>query len=46
MMVDPAVAYQPGDQGAFDRGAKADVFLKESDGSYYKGVVWAGRFTL
>ncbi|MBW0538014.1 hypothetical protein O181_077729, partial [Austropuccinia psidii MF-1] len=42
MMVDPAVAYQPGDQGAFDRGKKLDVFLKEKDASIYKGLVWPG----
>ncbi|WAR53880.1 hypothetical protein PtB15_3B389 [Puccinia triticina] len=42
MMVDPAIAYQPGDKGVFDRGMEADVFLKEKDGKVFQGVVWAG----
>ncbi|KAI9618993.1 hypothetical protein KEM48_006463 [Puccinia striiformis f. sp. tritici PST-130] len=42
MMIDPAIAYQPGDKGVFDRGTEADVFLKEKDGKVFQGVVWAG----
>ncbi|PLW47012.1 hypothetical protein PCASD_03921 [Puccinia coronata f. sp. avenae] len=42
MMIDPAISYQPGDKGVFDRGTKADVFLKEKDGKLFQGVVWAG----
>ncbi|EGG11657.1 uncharacterized protein MELLADRAFT_102419 [Melampsora larici-populina 98AG31] len=42
MVMDPAVAYQPGDNGAFDRGTKSDIFLKEANGTYYKEMVWAG----
>ncbi|KAA1100175.1 hypothetical protein PGT21_030992 [Puccinia graminis f. sp. tritici] len=42
MMIDPAVAYQPGDKGTFDRGTEADVFMKEKDGKVFQGVVWAG----
>ncbi|QRV92350.1 glycoside hydrolase family 31 protein [Ceratobasidium sp. AG-Ba] len=43
VMVDPAVAYQP-NKGykAFDRGVVDNVFLKESNGSLHKGVVWPG----
>ncbi|KAK3114409.1 hypothetical protein LTR53_007334 [Teratosphaeriaceae sp. CCFEE 6253] len=40
VMVDPAVAYQP--YPAFDEGVAADAFLKTSNGSVYKGVVWPG----
>nr|POE90179.1 putative alpha/beta-glucosidase agdc [Quercus suber] len=40
VMVDPAVAYQNYD--AFNNGVKADAFLKYSNGSVYKGVVWPG----
>jgi hypothetical protein len=43
MMIDPAISYQPGDKGVFDRGTKADVFLKEKDGKLFQGVVWAGK---
>jgi alpha-glucosidase (family GH31 glycosyl hydrolase) len=43
MMIDPAVAYQPGDKGTFDRGTEADVFMKEKDGKVFQGVVWAGK---
>ena len=42
-MIDPAVAYQPGDKGVFDRGMQADAFIKEKDGKLFQGVVWAGR---
>ncbi|KAK6435660.1 hypothetical protein LTR95_008154 [Oleoguttula sp. CCFEE 5521] len=38
VMVDPAVAYQ--DYPAFNNGI--DSFLKTSNGSVYKGVVWPG----
>ncbi|KNZ61461.1 hypothetical protein VP01_1397g1 [Puccinia sorghi] len=43
MMIDPAIAYQPGDKGVFDRGMQADVFIKEKDGNLFQGVVWAGK---
>lgn len=39
-MVDPAVGYS--DNPPFNRGVEADVFLKENNGSIYKGVVWPG----
>ncbi|KAH9456773.1 hypothetical protein Pst134EB_012974 [Puccinia striiformis f. sp. tritici] len=42
MMIDPAIAYQPGDKGVFDRGMEADVYIKEKDGKPFQGVVWAG----
>lgn len=38
LMVDPAVAYQ--DYPTFNRGVEADIWLKESNGSIHKGVVW------
>jgi len=38
VMVDPAVAYQ--DYPAFNNGVES--FLKEANGSVYKGVVWPG----
>jgi alpha-glucosidase len=38
VMVDPAVAYQ--NYPAFNNGV--DSFLKTSNGSVYKGVVWPG----
>ncbi|KAK3674312.1 hypothetical protein LTR78_005781 [Recurvomyces mirabilis] len=40
VMVDPAVAYQ--DYPAFNNGVDTDSFLKEANGSVYKGVVWPG----
>ncbi|KAL1304389.1 hypothetical protein AAFC00_003389 [Neodothiora populina] len=40
VMVDPAVAYL--DYPAFNNGADQDAFLKVSNGSIYKGVVWPG----
>lgn len=40
VMVDPAVAYQ--NYPAFNNGVDADAFLKFSNGSVYKGVVWPG----
>jgi alpha-glucosidase len=40
LMVDPAVAYQP--YPAYENGAKDDIFLKRSNGSYWLGVVWPG----
>lgn len=40
VMVDPAVAYQ--DYDPFNNGVDADAFLKYSNGSVYKGVVWPG----
>ncbi|KAI9877292.1 MAG: hypothetical protein M1830_004303, partial [Pleopsidium flavum] len=40
VMVDPAVAYQNYD--AFNKGADAGIFMKTSNGSIYKGVVWPG----
>ncbi|CCX06613.1 family 31 glycosyl hydrolase [Pyronema domesticum] len=40
MMIDPAVAYQP--YPSFERGVADNVFLKDTDGSIFKGVVWPG----
>ncbi|GAB7352416.1 hypothetical protein MBLNU459_g2839t3 [Dothideomycetes sp. NU459] len=40
VMVDPAVAYQ--DYAAFNNGVDDNAFLKLSNGSIYKGVVWPG----
>ncbi|KAJ2905550.1 hypothetical protein MKZ38_005194 [Zalerion maritima] len=40
VMVDPAIAYQ--NNSAYDHGKDLDVFLKNPDGSYFKGVVWPG----
>lgn len=40
VMVDPAVAkvsYPP-----YDEGVEDDVFMKEQNGTWYTGVVWAG----
>jgi hypothetical protein len=31
-MVDPAIGTRPGQHGAYDRGSKADVWLKGPDG--------------
>lgn len=43
MMVDPAVAYQPGQNyGPFDRGTKEDIWLHNANGTVHKGVVWPG----
>ncbi|KAF8528914.1 glycoside hydrolase family 31 protein [Hysterangium stoloniferum] len=43
MMVDPAVAFIQ-DQGypTFDRGIAADIYLKNPNGTIYKGLVWPG----
>lgn len=40
MMVDPAVAAT--NYTTYNNGVDLDVFLKESDGSLHKGVVWPG----
>ncbi|KAK3328533.1 glycoside hydrolase family 31 protein [Cercophora scortea] len=40
VMVDPAVAYQK--YPPFERGVEDNVFLLRSNGSVWKGVVWAG----
>ncbi|EME86507.1 glycoside hydrolase family 31 protein [Pseudocercospora fijiensis CIRAD86] len=40
VMVDPAVAYE--DYDAFNNGVEQDIFMKTSNGSVYKGVVWPG----
>ncbi|KDQ16376.1 glycoside hydrolase family 31 protein [Botryobasidium botryosum FD-172 SS1] len=43
MMVDPAVAFRPNkDYGTFDRGTNMGVFLRNPDGSLFKGIVWPG----
>ncbi|KIJ56461.1 glycoside hydrolase family 31 protein [Sphaerobolus stellatus SS14] len=43
MMVDPAVAYLENQSyGPFDRGLEADIFLKNPNGTIYKGLVWPG----
>lgn len=41
VMVDPAVYYKVSNP-ALDEGLKYDIFIKEPNGSYYEGVVWAG----
>ncbi|KAJ5281033.1 hypothetical protein N7478_006405 [Penicillium angulare] len=41
VMVDPAVFYEESNP-ALDAGLKYDIFMKESNGSLYDGVVWAG----
>jgi alpha-glucosidase len=40
LMVDPAVAAQ--DYPAYNNGLESDIFLKNADGSVYKGEVWPG----
>ncbi len=40
VMVDPAVAYD--NYSAFNNGADRGIFLKNSNGSIYEGVVWPG----
>ena len=44
LMIDPAVAYAPG-QGyaAYDRGKALDVWLKAANGSDSLGLVWPGK---
>lgn len=45
-MTDPAVAYAPdSDYGAYDRGKKAEIWLKAENGSDFLGVVWPGKCT-
>ena len=41
VIVDPGIKVVPG-AAAFDRGVKADAFIKYSDGKYYTGQVWPG----
>ncbi|MBE3109428.1 MAG: hypothetical protein IMZ46_02780 [Acidobacteria bacterium] len=41
VMVDPAVFYKESNP-ALDAGLEADIFMKETNGSLYEGVVWAG----
>ncbi|KAL5332387.1 glycosyl hydrolases family 31-domain-containing protein, partial [Aspergillus crustosus] len=41
VMVDPAVYYKE-PNFALDEGLRYDTFLKESNGTEYQGVVWAG----
>jgi len=38
--VDPAVAYQ--NYQAFNNGVQQNAFLKNANGSIYKGMVWPG----
>lgn len=40
VMVDPAVAKV--DSSPYERGVADDAFMKEKNGSWYTGVVWAG----
>jgi len=40
VMVDPAVAYQ--DYPPFNNGVQDNAFIKVSNGSIYRGVVWPG----
>ena len=41
VIVDPGIKVVPG-AAAFDRGVKADAFIKYIDGKYYTGQVWPG----
>ncbi len=41
VIVDPGIKVVPG-AAAFDRGIKADAFIKYPDGKYYTGQVWPG----
>lgn len=41
VIVDPGIKIEPG-APAFERGLKADAYLKYSDGKYYSGQVWPG----
>lgn len=41
VIVDPGIKVEPG-APAFERGLKADVYIKYSDGKYYTGAVWPG----
>ena len=43
LMVDPAVAYAPGEgYETFDRGTEIDLWVKTENGSSSFGVVWPG----
>ncbi|PKS05659.1 hypothetical protein jhhlp_008178 [Lomentospora prolificans] len=41
VMVDPAVYYKESNP-ALDEGLKYDAFIRDTNGSVYQGVVWAG----
>lgn len=42
-MVDPAVAFlQNQNYSTFDRGLAAGAYLKNPNGTVYKGLVWPG----
>lgn len=41
VIVDPGIKIEPG-APAFERGLKADVYIKYSDGKNYAGAVWPG----
>lgn len=41
VIVDPGIKIEPG-AAAFERGLKADVYIKYSDGKNYSGKVWPG----
>lgn len=41
VIVDPGIKVEPG-APAFERGLKADAYLKYPDGKYYSGQVWPG----
>jgi len=41
VIVDPGIKIEPG-AAAFERGLKADVYLKYADGKNYAGQVWPG----
>ena len=41
VIVDPGIKVNPG-APAYDRGIKADAYIKYSDGQYYTGMVWPG----
>jgi len=43
VMVDPAVSVRENpENGAYFRGREADIFVKDADGTDFRGVVWPG----
>ncbi|KAL7917102.1 glycosyl hydrolases family 31 domain-containing protein [Trichoderma austrokoningii] len=42
MMVDPGI-HRKGDYGPIIHDSEMEIFLKAADGSYYRGVQWAGE---
>ncbi|KAK3689038.1 glycosyl hydrolases family 31-domain-containing protein [Podospora appendiculata] len=42
VILDPGIHYRP-DYATFQRGAQHSAFLKAADGSWYRGLQWAGE---